>query len=84
MQALVLLAAVRMEADAASATRLLAGVRTIAEESGRELDPLVEGELLETTERSARQRLGQRFDAEWEAGSGLRLEETVALALDDE
>jgi predicted ATPase len=84
MQALVLLAAVRMEGDAAAATRLLAGVRTIAEESGRELDPLVEGELLETTERSARQRLGQRFDAEWEAGSGLRLEETVALALDDE
>jgi len=80
----VLLAAVRMEVDAAGATRLLAGVRTIADESGRELDPRFEGQLLETTERSARQRLGQRFDAEWKAGSALRLEEAVALALDDE
>jgi predicted ATPase/class 3 adenylate cyclase len=84
MDALVLLAAVRMEVDAAGATRLLAGVRTIADESGRELDPRFEGQLLETTERSARQRLGQRFDAEWKAGSALRLEEAVALALDDE
>lgn len=84
MDALVLVAAVRMEADAAAATRLIAGVRAIADESGRELDPRVEGELLEITKRSARQRLGPRFDSEWEAGSGLRLEEAVALALDDE
>jgi predicted ATPase/class 3 adenylate cyclase len=84
MDALVLLAAVRIEADAAAATRLLAGVRRIADESGRELDPRIEGRVLETTAQSARQRLGQRFDAEWEAGSGLRLEDAVALALDDE
>jgi predicted ATPase len=81
MEALVLLAAVRMEADAAAATRLLAGVRMIADEEGRELDPRWEGRLLETTERSARERLGQRFEAEWEAGSSLTLEEAVALAL---
>jgi len=84
MEALVLLAAVRMEADAAAATRLLAGIRTIADEKGRELDPRYAGRVLETTERSGRERLGPRFEAEWEAGSGLTLEEAVALALDEE
>jgi predicted ATPase/class 3 adenylate cyclase len=84
VQALVLLAAVWMEADAAAATRLLAGVRTFADEKGSELDPRYEGRLLETTERSARERLGQRFEAEWGAGSGLTLDETVALALHEE
>jgi len=73
-----------MEADAAAATRLLAAVRTIADESGRELDPRFEGRLLETMERTARERLGQQFEAEWQAGSGLTLEETVALALDEQ
>ena len=73
-----------MEADTAAATRLLAAVRTIADETGRELDPRYEGRLFETRERSARERLGQRFEAEWEAGSGLTLEEAVALALDEE
>jgi predicted ATPase/class 3 adenylate cyclase len=84
METLVLLAAVRIEADAAAATRLLAGVRTFADEKGREMDPRYEGRLLETTERSARERLGERFEAEWEAGSGLTLDETVALALHEE
>jgi predicted ATPase/class 3 adenylate cyclase len=81
MDALVLLAAVRTETDAAAATRLLAAIRTIAEEERRELDPRFEGRVFETTERSARKRLGQRFEAEWEAGSSLTLEEAVALAL---
>jgi hypothetical protein len=86
MEALVLLAAVRIEAeaDAATAARLLAGVRTFADETGREMDPRYEGRLLDLTEQSARERLGQRFEAEWEAGSGLTLDETVALALHEE
>jgi predicted ATPase/class 3 adenylate cyclase len=84
MEGLVLLAAVRIEADAAAATRLLAAVRTFADEKGREMDPRYEGRLLERTERSARERLGERFEAEWEAGSGLTLDETVALALHEE
>ncbi len=84
MEALVLLAAVRMEADAAAATRLLAAIRTIEHETGHELDPRSEGRVLETNERRARERLGQRFEVEWEAGSGLTLEEAVALALDEE
>ena len=84
MEALVLLAAVRIEADAAAATRLLARVQTIGDESGHELDPRFGGPLLEETEQSARAFLGQRFEAEWEAGSGLTMEETVALALSAE
>jgi predicted ATPase/class 3 adenylate cyclase len=84
MEALVLLAAVRSEADAAAATRLMAAVRTMADESGRELDPGLERRVLDPKERWARERLGQRFEAEWEAGSGLTLEEVVALALDEE
>jgi hypothetical protein len=84
MEALVLLATVRMEADVAGATRLLAAVRTIADATGRELDPRFEGGVLETRERWARERLGPRFAAEWDAGSSLTLEEAVALALDEE
>jgi len=84
MEALVLLAAVRMEADAAAATQLLAAVRTIADETGCRLDPQLEGRVLETKERWARERLGERFEREWEAGSDLTLEEAVALALDEE
>jgi hypothetical protein len=38
-----------------------------------------EGAVFETTGQSASERLGQRFDAAWEAGSGLTLEEAVAL-----
>ena len=82
MEALVLLAAVRIDADAAGATRLLGAIRTIADETGRELDPRFEGRVLETIERGARECLGQRFEAEFETGSNLTLEEAVALALE--
>jgi hypothetical protein len=84
IEALVFLASVRMEADTAAATRLLAAVRTIDHARGRELDLRYEGRVLHTMEQSARERLGQRFEAEWEAGSRLTLEEAVALALDRE
>jgi hypothetical protein len=84
MEALVLLAAVRMEADARTATRLLAAVRTIADQTGRELDPRFEGDVFETRQRYAREQLGPRFEEEWKAGSGLTVEEAVALALDEE
>ena len=83
MEALVLLAAIRMENDAATATRLLAAVRRMSDETGRELDPRSEGRVLETREKRAREQLGQRFDAEWDAGSRLTLKEAVALALDE-
>ena len=82
IEALVLLAAARMEADAAGATRLLAALKATADQDGHELDPRIEGPVFEEAVRSARDRLGQRFEAEWAAGSGLTLEETFELALD--
>ena len=83
IKALILLAAIGVEADAASAARLLAKARSIADEEGFEPDPRSEGRLVEPTEQTARARLGERFDAEWEAGSQMPLEEAVALARDE-
>jgi predicted ATPase/class 3 adenylate cyclase len=80
IKALILLAAIEMEDDVVAAIRLLAKARTIADEEGSEPDPRSEGRLVETIERSARARLGQGFESEWEAGSSLTLEEAVALA----
>jgi hypothetical protein len=82
IEALVLLAAARMEADAAGATRLLAALKATADQDGHELDPRIEGPVFEEAVRSARDRLGQRFEAEWAAGSDLTLEEALELALD--
>ena len=73
-----------METDPGAATRLLAAVRTIGEEGGQRPRSPFEGRVFETAERRARERLGERFEREWEAGSHLTLEEAVALALDEE
>ena len=85
MEALVFLAAVRMEADAAVATRLLAAVRTIDREKDASWIP-------DTRAASSRPWSSLRASA---SDSGSRLsgrrghasrwkEETVALALDKE
>jgi hypothetical protein len=42
------------------------------------------GLVAERAERQARERLGDQFEREWEAGSDLTLEEAVALALDED
>jgi predicted ATPase/class 3 adenylate cyclase len=80
IKALIFLAAIEVELDAVAATRLLAKARSIADEEGFEPDPRSEGRLVEPTELSARARLGERFDAEWETGSSMALKEAVALA----
>ena len=80
IKALIFLAAIEVELDAVAATRLLAKARSVADEEGFEPDPRSEGRLVEPTEQSARARLGERFEAEWEAGSRLALDEAVALA----
>ena len=82
VQALVGVASVRVQTNPGAAARLLSAAWTIGEEGGQ---PLVfHGLASETAERLARERLGERFEREWEAGSGLTLEEAVALALDEE
>lgn len=82
---------VRMRADPAAATRLLAWVRAYADETGEEVDPGVLrwfspqglGFLSDLLE-AAREQLGERFEGEWQAGSRLTREEAVALALEEE
>jgi predicted ATPase len=82
--ALVGVASVRLQANAGAGARLLAAAWTLGEEGGNPLDPRLHGVVSEPAERRARERLGERFEREWEAGSGLTLEEAVALALDEE
>jgi len=81
IEVLVLLAALRADPDPVAATRVLGAVQAIADEHGHELDPRLEGRAFETAERSLRERLGQAFDAERAAGSGLTLDEAIELAL---
>jgi hypothetical protein len=82
--ALVAVASVRVQTDPGAAARLLSAAWTIGEEGGHPLVSRSTGLASETAERRARERLGERFEREWEAGSGLTLEEAVALALDEE
>jgi predicted ATPase len=82
--ALVGVASVRLQTNAGAGARLLAAAGTLGEEGGNPLEPRLHGLVSEPAETRARERLGERFEQEWEAGSGLTLEEAVALALDDE
>jgi hypothetical protein len=43
----------------------------------------LEGRVLEDNERLARDQLGTQFQAEWDAGSALTLEEAITLARED-
>jgi predicted ATPase len=82
--ALIAVGSIRVQTEPDAATRLLSAARTIGEEGGQPLDPSLYGRVAERAERQARESLAERFEREWEAGSGLTLEEAVALALDEE
>jgi predicted ATPase/class 3 adenylate cyclase len=84
VEALFAVGTVRVQTEPGSAARLLSAAWTIGEEGGQPLDPRLRGLVAETAERQARERLGDQFEREWEAGSDLTLEEAVALALDEE
>ena len=84
VEALNGLGSVRVYTDPGAATRLLSAARTIGEEGGQPLDDRLRGIIAGTAESQARERLGTRFEREWEAGSGFTLDEAVALALDEE
>jgi predicted ATPase/class 3 adenylate cyclase len=84
VEALLALGSVRVQTEPGAAARLLSAAWTIGEEGGQPLDPRLHGLVAETAERQARERLGERFEREWETGSRLTLEEAVALALDKE
>ena len=73
------------DGDAERATRLLAAAAAVREETGDETaeeDWDYERQMRGRTETAARERLGPRFDAEWESGRALTIDEAVALALE--
>ncbi len=78
-EAFVAVAGVRVETDPGAAAQLLSAAGTIAEEAGQPLDP----RRVERTAEAARKRLGDRFEAEWEAGRALTLEQAATLALEE-
>jgi predicted ATPase/class 3 adenylate cyclase len=78
--ALIHMGGIELDRDAAVATRFIAKARAIADEEGNVFDPRDEAPLLEAVERSARARLGTQFQAEWDAGSRLTIEEVLQLA----
>ena len=84
VEALVAVGSLRVQTDPGAAARLLAAASAIGEEGGQPLDPRLRGRVFQTAERRARERLAERFEREWEAGSDLTLEEAVALALDED
>jgi predicted ATPase/class 3 adenylate cyclase len=84
VEALIALGSIRVRSEPGSGARLLSAAWTIGEESGNPLDPRLRGLAAEMGENLARERLAERFEAEWEAGSRLTFEEAVALALGGE
>jgi predicted ATPase len=76
------LAAVALaEGDAEAATRLLAAAAANREDKQDEIVEDYQRPILERTEAASRERLGPRFEAEWEAGKALTFDEAAALAL---
>ena len=84
VEVLAALGCVRVQTDPGAATRLLSAAESIAEESGQRLATVYALWLVESAAAAAREQLGDRFDAEWEAGSGLTLDAAVALALPED
>jgi predicted ATPase/class 3 adenylate cyclase len=84
IEVLIALGCVRVQTDPGAATRLLSAAETIAEESGQRLETGYALPYVERAAEAARERLGDGFGVEWEAGSELTLNEAVALALGEE
>ncbi len=84
IEALAALGCVRVQTDPGAGVRLLSAAETIAEESGQRLETRYALPFVERAAEAARDRLGDGFGVEWEAGSELTLNEAVALALGEE
>lgn len=68
--------------DPATAARILAAAETLAEERGHSLSIEWERSAVGEAARLVRDDLASRFEAEWEAGRGLTVEQATALGLD--
>jgi predicted ATPase len=76
-----------VDGDAGAAAQLLGAAAAVWEATGDETaedDWEYQPRLRERTKTEAQERLGLRFDLEWEAGKALTLEEAAALALGEE
>ncbi len=82
-EALSLLAGVRAGSDAAVGTRLAGAARTLWERERMVPPDAGLRAALEDAERLGRDALGDAYEAEWEAGRALSVDEAVALALVD-
>ncbi len=81
VEALAALGCMRVQSDPRAAARLLAAAETIAGESGQRLETRYTLPLVERAAEAVRERLGDGFGREWNAGTTLTLSEAVALAL---
>ena len=81
VEALAALGCMRVQSDPRAAARLLAAAETIAGESGQRLETRYTLPLVERAAEAVRERLGDGFGLEWNAGTTLTLSEAVALAL---
>jgi predicted ATPase len=79
-ECLVSVAALRGETDPALASRLVAAATALGSELSLQLEPSWQ-RLADRVRTSARERLGDRYDAEWASGELLTRDEAVALAL---
>jgi predicted ATPase/class 3 adenylate cyclase len=84
IEALAALGCLRVQTDPGAGARLLSAAETIAEESGQRLETRYALPFVERAAEAARERLGDVFGVEWDAGSELTLNEAVALALGEE
>ncbi len=79
-EALVVLASARVEDEPAAATRLVSAAQAMGEAAGQPLDVQFAQPLATETLQTGRERLGERFESEVEAGSRLTLEGAAELA----
>jgi predicted ATPase/class 3 adenylate cyclase len=84
IEALAALGCICVHTDPGAAARLLSAAETIAEETGQRLESAYASLVVEGAAEAARERLGDGFGVEWEAGSELTLNAAVALALGEE
>ena len=84
VEALAALGCVRVQTDPGAAARLFAAAETLVQESGQRLETSYALPFVELAAEAARERLGDAFAGEWTAGTGLTLNEAVALALCEE
>ena len=82
--ALVVIGDIVVDRAPGVSARLLGALDALVEWSGDPIDPDHDQLVLDRVDKIAKERLGDSFEREWEAGKTLTLDEVVALALGEE